>query len=287
MTGTASTRRACDGARDHARAPGRRGRRRRGARSRRRRPTDLPAGVAADGVVWDETVGAGGYAGRRLPRGDRPAHRRPRRRRLRAPRRATTPATPAERLNVADTVKVQWQAYLGAGARAAVGHGPGADDDRRRHERPPRRPVRHDERGRRTRRGTATAASTAAHADAPRAADRRPPPSTASDRRDLPPGINLFKRRRRSATTARSRFDGAPAARRARSSCAPRWTSSCCWPTCPHPLDDRPAYTASTVRLTAWRGRPTATDDPLRAVDARSGSGRSRTPTTTCWGSAR
>ena len=51
-----------------------------------------------------------------LPAGTVAAHRRRRRRRLRAPRRATTPRDPAERLNVADTVKVQWQAYLGAGA---------------------------------------------------------------------------------------------------------------------------------------------------------------------------
>ena len=33
-----------------------------------------------------------------------------------ASRWSTTPASPTERLNVADTVKVQWQAYLGPGA---------------------------------------------------------------------------------------------------------------------------------------------------------------------------
>jgi urea carboxylase-associated protein 2 len=76
---------------------------------------DLPDGVGSRDVVWDETVGPGGYASRILARdtilritdveGDAcvqllvyAAH------------------APHERLNVADTVKVQWQAYLGSGA---------------------------------------------------------------------------------------------------------------------------------------------------------------------------
>src|SRR5205085_2638524 len=70
---------------------------------------DLPAGVDAAGVVWDEVVAAGGYASVRAAAGthvrltDRDGgacagvllHRA---------------GHPAERLNVADTVKVQWQA---------------------------------------------------------------------------------------------------------------------------------------------------------------------------------
>jgi urea carboxylase-associated protein 2 len=77
--------------------------------------TDLPGGVSATDVIWDEVVPAGGYAVRRIPRetmlrlcdidGDACValvlHRADH---------------PVERLNVADTVKVQWQAYLGAGS---------------------------------------------------------------------------------------------------------------------------------------------------------------------------
>ena len=121
MASTAST----TGARDHARGPGRAGRRHPADRARAlARPTRRPAWRAA--VLWDETLGAGGYASRALPRGAHAAAGRPRRRHLRRPARCTAPTSPAERLNVADTVKVQWQAYLGAGLPAALGHGPGA-----------------------------------------------------------------------------------------------------------------------------------------------------------------
>src|SRR3546814_3734387 len=75
---------------------------------------DLPPGVAAPDMRWEETVAGGGYTSLLLARGSRVRlvdldgdccagvllHRAD---------------NPAERLNVADTVKVQWQAYLGAG----------------------------------------------------------------------------------------------------------------------------------------------------------------------------
>ena len=74
----------------------------------------LPPDVAAEAVVWDETIAAGGYASRRLNRGAR----------LRltdlqgdacVSMLAFNAEQPVERLNVADTLKVQWNAYLGAG----------------------------------------------------------------------------------------------------------------------------------------------------------------------------
>jgi len=75
----------------------------------------IPARLAGEDVVWDETLGPGGYAARVLPRG---THLRI------ADLDGDTNVTlvlhhaarPAERLNVADTVKLQWNAYLGAGA---------------------------------------------------------------------------------------------------------------------------------------------------------------------------
>jgi uncharacterized protein len=76
----------------------------------------LPAAAAdADGtVLWEETIAASGYATRRLARGTR----------LRlvdlygdacASMLLFNAENPLERLNVADTVKVQWNGYLGRG----------------------------------------------------------------------------------------------------------------------------------------------------------------------------
>src|SRR5687768_6030450 len=74
----------------------------------------MPTIPAPDGLLWDEVVAGGGYTALRARRGTRISltdidggacaglllHRA---------------EQPQERLNVADTVKVQWQAYLGAG----------------------------------------------------------------------------------------------------------------------------------------------------------------------------
>jgi uncharacterized protein YcgI (DUF1989 family) len=76
--------------------------------------TALPAGVDPETVVWDETIAAGGYAARTIRRGTR----------LRLTdlygdaclsMMVFNAERTVERLNVADTVKVQWNAYLGAG----------------------------------------------------------------------------------------------------------------------------------------------------------------------------
>src|SRR4051794_17172144 len=75
---------------------------------------DLPPNVNAADVMWDETIGAGGYASHVLPRGAR----------LRLTNLKGDACGnvliynadhPIERLNVADTIKVQWNGYLGKG----------------------------------------------------------------------------------------------------------------------------------------------------------------------------
>lgn len=75
---------------------------------------DPPKGVAAADMLWDETIGEGGYASKQLDRGAR----------LRLidldgdaslSMLIFNAERPVERLNVADTIKVQWNAYLGAG----------------------------------------------------------------------------------------------------------------------------------------------------------------------------
>ncbi len=76
---------------------------------------DLPPSVSAKDLVWDEILGAGDYAARFLERGSR----------LRIEDLETDACVsllvlaadcPSERLSVADTVKVQWRAYLAEGA---------------------------------------------------------------------------------------------------------------------------------------------------------------------------
>ena len=73
-----------------------------------------PAGVSAEALTWAETVPGGRYTAKVLARGTR----------LRLTDTTGTACAnillwradaPCERLNVADTVKVPWQAYLGAG----------------------------------------------------------------------------------------------------------------------------------------------------------------------------
>jgi urea carboxylase-associated protein 2 len=78
-------------------------------------PSELPDGVVPPDVRWSETIAVGGYTSRRLARdtvlriddldGDACVQLL-----------VVSAANTAERLNVADTVKVQWQAYLGEGA---------------------------------------------------------------------------------------------------------------------------------------------------------------------------
>lgn len=101
-------------AREHARAQGR-GRAEAMPTIPPTAATDLPDGVIAADVVWDEVIGGGGYSAKEIARGTR----------LRlvdlrgeacAGVLVHNARMTAERLNVADTVKVQWQAYLGAGA---------------------------------------------------------------------------------------------------------------------------------------------------------------------------
>lgn len=77
--------------------------------------TDLPDGVEPETVVWDETVAGGGYAHRVLARGTS-IHLVDLEGDACANLVLFDALDPSERLNVADTVKVQWQAYLGRGS---------------------------------------------------------------------------------------------------------------------------------------------------------------------------
>lgn len=76
---------------------------------------DLPPGVDAASVTWDEVLGHGGYASALVRRGD-VIRLTDLDGRTCANLQLHHAALTSERLNPADTVKVQWQAYLGAGA---------------------------------------------------------------------------------------------------------------------------------------------------------------------------
>jgi urea carboxylase-associated protein 2 len=259
--GTSTTTATTSGARDHARAQA--------GITADTQPTvpaaslaDPPPGVAAADVLWDEVIGAGGYASQRLPRGAR----------LRlvdvdgdacAGLMAHRADHPAERLNVADTVKLQWQAYPGPGYLLLSDMGrvlaSTIEDTVANHD---------------TFTGTSNAADNAArygdgsaHGPTPSGRDRLVVALAKHGlgERDLGPTINLFK-------GVFVEEDGSVTFRGDRSSPGAAVTLRAEMPLIvsvvdvPHRLDDRPAYTAGRLRLTAWRGLPAPADDPCRVA---------------------
>jgi urea carboxylase-associated protein 2 len=216
--------------------------------------------VAAADVLWDETIGAGGYASRAVPRGARVRlvdlagdtcaglllHRA---------------GAPAERLNVADTVKLQWQAYPGAGYLLLSDMGrvlaTVVEDTCGWHD---------------TFCGTSNARDIAArygdgaaHGPTPSGRDRLVVALAKHGlgERDIAPNVNLF-------TGVRIEADGTVTLLPGRSHPGAHVTLRADLPlvvtvvAVPHRLDDRAAYTAGPVRITAWRGAPADPDDPFR-----------------------
>jgi len=221
----------------------------------------LPPGVEPEHVLWDEVVAPGCATSVALPRGghlrltdvegDACAgvllHRADR---------------PIERLNVADTVKVQWQAYLAEGALllsdmgrvlAAI-----VEDTSGRHD---------------ALCGTTTrVANEARYGDGavdgpcPNGRDRFAVALAkwGLGRRDVAPNVNFFKGAR-VADDGALHFDGAPRP-------GLHFTLRAELPLIatvvdvPHPLDPRPGYEVTPLRVTAWLGAPAASDDPVRTA---------------------
>jgi urea carboxylase-associated protein 2 len=221
----------------------------------------LPEGVAAADVLWDEVIETGGYASRPLSRSS-------------VLRIADVDgegcvqllvfdrANPVERLNVADTVKVQWQAYLGPGALLLSDMGRVlmtmiADTS-----------ARHD----------SLCGGSTPSGNAARYGDGGPsgPTPSARDllvlgatklglsRRDVGPNVNLFKAARVEPDGSLV-LDGESAPGRYVDLRAETGVLVVLANT-PHPLDDRTSYTGSSVRVTAWRAtHPDPEADPLRS----------------------
>ena len=223
---------------------------------------DLPAGVRAEDVVWDETIGGGGYASRVLARGTR----------LRLENiggdccvnlLVYNAGRPLERLNVADTVKVQWNAYLGPSSLLLSDMGrvlmSVTDDTCGRHD---ALCGCSNERSNERRYG-----SGANHGGCPNARDRFlvALAKHGLSRKDVAPCVNLFK-------GVRVEADGST--RLVEPSSAPgqhvvlrsEMDALVVLANTPHVLDERPEYTVTSVRATAWRGAVTAEDDPVRTA---------------------
>ncbi len=219
----------------------------------------IPPGVEPRAMTWAETVAGGGYTSKVLARGTT----------LRLTDRDGQACAhvllynaeqPWERLNVADTVKVPWQAYLGPAhpllsdqgrvlAMIVGDHVNGASDALC---------------------GASTRAANedrygdgAAHGPSPAGRELLLLAAAKHDLapRDVPPSVSFFKR-------IRVGPDGEL-----------RWTGSC-YDGChvelraelplvvlianaPHPLDPRPDYTCTPLEVLAWRGRATSPADPL------------------------
>lgn len=216
-----------------------------------------PPGVAPEALTWAETVAGGGYTHKVLTRGTR----------LRltdvegdacAHLLLFNADQPWERLNVADTVKVQWNAYLGGSVallsdQARVLATIVEDSSGRR-----RRAVRDVHCGRQH-----------------RALRRRRPagPSPAGlplftlaaaknglGPRDLPPSLSFFQGVRVGAA-GELEFTGSAGAGKS-VDLRIEIPSIVLLANVPHPVDPRPDYTATKLEVLAWRDRPSTPDSP-------------------------
>jgi urea carboxylase-associated protein 2 len=221
---------------------------------------DLPPGVAAEAMIWEETIAPGGYAAKQIGRGAR----------LRltdiagdgcASMLVFNAERPIERLNVADTLKVQWNAYLGAGRLVLSDMGKVMLS------------VLEDEAG--THDAFCGASNQASNAKRYGTGDNWGPHPNARDRfglalakfglgrRDIHPCINWFKGVRVEEDGAITPQIGPFAAGRSLTLRA-EMDLIVVLANCPHVMDARPDYTVTPLRVSAWRGPVTPTDDPIR-----------------------
>lgn len=222
--------------------------------------TDLPPGVASDDVVWDETIAAGGYAARLLKRGSR----------LRlcdvhgdaaVAMLVFNAERPVERLNVADTVKVQWNAYLGAGRLLLSDMG-----------RVMMSVIEDDSKGHDAFCGASNMASNARkygdgfnHGAHPNARDRFviALAKYGMNRRDIHPCITWFKPVSIAADGA-IELDVGPHRAGQYVTLRAEMDVIVVLANCPHVRDPRHEYAVTPVRATAWRGAITPENDPVR-----------------------
>jgi uncharacterized protein len=221
-----------------------------------------PPGVEPAELTWAETVGGGNYTHKAVARGTR----------IRLEDVAGEACAhvllynalaPWERLNVADTLKIPWQAYLTTGHPLLSGDGRVlativADDS-----------GRHDALC-----GTSTAAANQARyggstPQGPSPAGRELFTLAAAKhglvRRDLPPSISFFKGVRVKPDGGLD-FTGSAGPGKAVELLA-ELPLIILIANVPHPVDPRPEYACGPLRVHAWRSAPTEPGDP-RLQDA-------------------
>jgi hypothetical protein len=217
-----------------------------------------PAGVAAADLTWAEVVGGGNYTNKVVARGTT----------LRLTDLAGDACAhvllfnadqPWERLNVADTVKVPWQAYVGAGHPLLSDQGRVlatiVADDSGRHDAlcGTSSRLRNEER---YGDGAAQGPSPAGRELLLLAALKH-----GLGPRDVPPSVSFFQGVRVGDDGGLA-FQGSAGAGRAVTLRA-ELPLVVLIANVPHPLDPRDAYTCTALEVLAWRGAPTAPGDPL------------------------
>ena len=215
-----------------------------------------PPGVEPSTLTWAETVADGNYTHKVVTRGTRV--------RLEdvtgeacAHVLVYNALEPWERLNVADTVKIPWQAYLGVGHPLLSGDGRVlativADDSRQ-----------HD----------ALCGTSTAGANRARYGDSAPQGPSPSGRelftlaaakhglapRDLPPSVSFFQGVRVGPDGGLA-FTGSAGPGKSVELLA-ELPLIILIANVPHPVDPRPAYTSGPLRVHAWKSKPTSPGD--------------------------
>ena len=219
----------------------------------------IPVGVDPSDLVWAERVAPGGYTHRVIApgtmlrltdlEGDACAHVSI----LRADQHF-------ERLCVADTVKVQWQAYLTAGALLLSAEGrvlASIIEDTSGH---------HD----------ALLGTSSARRNIERYGQGSPESATPAGRellllagakhglgpRDLPPTLSFFKGIRIDPVSGSISFEGS-AGPGAQVTLRAELPLLILIANTAHPADPRPIWSSSTLDLIGWCGAPTSLDDPI------------------------
>jgi len=226
------------------------------------RSADRPQGVRPEAMLWEETLGAGGYASKELGRGAR----------LRlvdlqgdacVSMLVFNAERPIERLNIADTLKVQWTANLQSGALLLSDMGRVLmsiiEDEAGTHD-PFCGPS--NERG-----NTLLYGHGANWSDRPNARHRLLLGATKFGLgvRDVHPCINWFKAVR-IGPDGSTMFQGGPFAPHRSLTLRAEMSVIVVLANCPHVLDPRPQYLATPVRVSAWCGAITPPDDPVRGA---------------------
>jgi hypothetical protein len=210
-------------------------------------------------MIWEETLDAGGYAAKELARGAR----------LRlldlhgdgcVSMLVFNAERPIERLNVADTVKVQWNAYLRAGSLLLSDMG-----------RPLLSILADDAGTHDTFCGPSNERTSRAYSD--RGAWDRHPNARGRlllgvtkfglGRKDVHPCINWFKGVR-IAPDGTTLLEAGPFPPGRSVLLRAEMNVIVVLTNCPHVLDRRSTYEATPVRISAWRGPLTPSDDPIR-----------------------